>query len=466
VPREVPPYSINQYQGRLSARGYRVEIDERGWSRVLEIEAPGGLLWRGPEPRNRWTERAAASVLTFPFVLLALVVSVGLLDPGLDPIWPVSGILLLAAGAHRLGWWVWRSRVPVGARARNHAWTLLAPRLHEGGFRLEDSAFLAGLALHSQRRGYGNVRAPLLADLLGKTEAAVARGEAPPGHLAALRRLQAEDTAAAGGDPVPLVAAQVGHCFKGRLPLAFAEHLLLGWDSDWWTRGNKARLRILLCDPAFEAGFEVRSLEEAGLTSPALGVVLDTDHPEDLAALRLVWSLRASRPWDACGRSATAFEVAADRQYARLLGRYPNLLLLQEEPKWPLVSVGPNEPEPVRILLCAEGVVLQDVLFAREPLIMDMVLRPGGTEVTVEDRHFHARGRLQELGPRMERWFRYAFRDFLPQVEAVQSWQPPHRAALVRASGAVPCPECRRPLLARVGDIGLAIKEAASESAS
>jgi multisubunit Na+/H+ antiporter MnhG subunit len=466
VPREVPPYFINQYQGRLSARGYRVEIDERGWSRVLQIEAPGRLLWRGPEPRNRWTERAAASVLAAPFVLLALLVSVGLLDAGMDPIWLVSVILIVAAGAHRLGRRAWRSKVPVSARARNHAWTLLAPRLHEGGFHLDDSAFLAGLALHSLRRGYGNLRGALLADLLVKTEAAASRGEAPPAHLAALRRLQAEDAAAAGGDPVPLVAAQVGHCFAGRLPLAFAENLLLGWDSDWWTRGNRARLRILLCDRAFEAGFEVRSLLEAGLTAPALGVVLDTDHPENLAALRLLWSLRASRPWDHCGPGATAFEVAADRQYARLLGRYPDLLLLQEEPSWPPVAVGVNEPEPVRILLCGEGVVLQDVLFTQQPLIMDVVLRPGGTDVSFGDRRFHARARLEALGPRMERWFRYAFKDFLPQVAAVQSWQPPHRAALLRAWGAVPCPECHRPLLARVGDVGLAFEEAAGERVS
>jgi hypothetical protein len=124
--------------------------------------------------------------------------------------------------------------------------------------------------------------------LLPKTEASVARGEAPPAHLAALRRLQAEDVAAAGGDPVPLVANQVGHCFAGRLPLAFAEHLLAAWDSDWWTRGNLARLRILVCDHAFEAGFEVQNLLDAGQTAPALGAVLDTAHLENLAALRLL----------------------------------------------------------------------------------------------------------------------------------------------------------------------------------
>ncbi len=465
VPREVPPYFINQYRGRLSAHGYRVEIDERGLRTLLEVEAPGRLLARGTEPRRRWTARTAATFLTAPFVLLALLVAVGLLDWEVEPVWPVAGLLIGAAAVRRLGWRVGRGRVPVETRALNHAWGLLAPRLHEGGFRLEDSAFLAGLALHSIGQGNGGRRAALLAELLQKTEAAVRRGEAPAGHLAALRRLQAEDAAAAGADPVPAVAAEVGHCFTGRLPMAFAEHLLAGWDSDWWTRGNRARLRILICDHAFEAGFEVQNLLDAGQTAPALGAILDTAHPESLAALRLLWSQRPSRPWDRCGPSITAFEVAADRQNARLLGRFPDLLLLQQEPDWPPVGLVTGEPEPVRILLCTRGVILQDTLFQEAPLIIDVVHRPGATDVSFGDVRFQARGRLDALGPRMERWFRFAFDDFLPRLAAVQRWKPPEREALLRAWGTVPCPECRRPLLARVGEIGVPLKEAISERA-
>jgi hypothetical protein len=255
----------------------------------------------------------------------------------------------------------------------------------------------------------------------------------------------------------------VGHCFTGRLPLAFAEHLLADWNSDWWTRGNLARLRVLACDRAFEAGFEVQNLIDAGRTAPALGAVLDTAHPSILAALRLLWSQRPSRPWERCGPSVTAFEVAADRQQARLLGRYPDLLLLQEEPNWPPVGLLASEPEPVRILLCVRGVYLQDTLFKEAPLITDVVLRPGGADITFGDVRFQARGRLEALAPRMERWFRFTFDDFLPQLPAVRAWKPPEREALLRAWGAVPCPECRRPLLVRLGDVGLSAEEAAGE---
>src|SRR5205085_7896074 len=134
----------------------------------------------------------------------------------------------------------------------------------------------------------------------------------PPGHLAALYRLLIEDAAAAGEDPVPLVVEQLARCFVGRLPMVFAERLLEDWRCGWWTRGNLARLRVLLCDRAFEAGFEVRNLQDAGHNAPSLGAVLNTDEPTALAGLRLVWSLRPTRPWDRCGEASSAFELAAD----------------------------------------------------------------------------------------------------------------------------------------------------------
>src|SRR5262249_60448826 len=119
------------------------------------------------------------------------------------------------------------------------------------------SAFLAGLAELSQDHGRTAARAGLVPELPKRTAAAVAAGRGPPGHLAALRRLTVTDAAAAGADPVPLVVQQIGACFQGRLPMAFADHLLADWRAAWLTRGNRVRLRILLCDRAFEAGFEV-----------------------------------------------------------------------------------------------------------------------------------------------------------------------------------------------------------------
>ena len=59
-------------------------------------------------------------------------------------------------------------------RVVDYAWALLVPRLHEGSFAVEDSAFLAGLALASIGRGKIETRQQALARLIHDTEQAVA----------------------------------------------------------------------------------------------------------------------------------------------------------------------------------------------------------------------------------------------------------------------------------------------------
>ena len=66
---------------------------------------------------------------------------------------------------------------------------------------------------------------------------------------------------------------------------------------------------------------------------------------------------------------------------------------------------------------------------------------------------------VYQLETRLERWFRWAFLDFLPLVAGVQSWQPPDRTTLFRAWGARACPECQRYFLPRIGALGVAQRE-------
>src|SRR5262249_46635349 len=160
--------------------------------------------------------------------------------------------------------------------------------------------------------------------------------------------------ATAGADPVPLVAAEVERCFQGRLPLRYAQHLLEAWVAEFWTPGNLARLRVMLCDAAFAEGFEIRNLLDAGHNAPGLGVALDTDAPRRLAALRLLWAHRPTRPWDRCGEARTVFELAAEAEGRALLERVPDLLLWQEEPAWP-VGREDERPRPAQIALLEVG---------------------------------------------------------------------------------------------------------------
>jgi hypothetical protein len=459
APREVPPLRLNCYRGRLSAGGYRVEVSERGMLTFLEIVTPDKRIYRGRERGLLWTRRGAMLVFVGPLIFAALVGSLLIPDFGIGLILSVFAILSLALAIHITTQRIWRPRVPAAIRARNYAWTMLAPRLHADGYSVADSAFLAGLANQSCADGYGTLREPLMPDLIKRTENALAMGIAPPGHLAALRRLMVEDAVGRGADPVPLVVDLLARCFEGRLSLSFDEQLLTGWESSWWTPGNLARLRILLCDRAFEAGFEVGNLLDAGKSAPALGRLLGADNVANLSALRLLWSLRPTRPWDRCGEALTVFDLAADPQHGELLAAYHDLLLWRIEPNWPVASRGEDEQKPANIFFCVRGVSLQGVFFTETPSVVEVNARWRYNDLLIGDRRFRSSGPLDMLALRMERWFRYAFSEFLPMLRRVEKWQAPDRLAILRAWGAVACPECRRQLLPRVGQVGVALEE-------
>lgn len=458
VPREVPPLRLNLYRGRLSAGGYRVEISEKALTTVLEIATPEKILYRGREPRQMWTQRGAMLVLVGPLIAVAYLWAFGLLDSRLPPLLPVLVTLLLALAVHRMTKWLWRPSVSASVRARNYAWTMLAPRLHADGYSLADSALLAGLAQLSGGDGYDPLRAGLLPDLVKRTENALAMGIAPPGHLAALRRVTIEDAVARGADPVPLLVDLLTRCFEGRLSLRFAEQFLAGWRTSWWTNANRARVRVLLCDRAFEAGFEVRNLLDAGNQAPALGEVLGTHNVTNLAALRLLWSLRPTRPWDRCGDPLTVFDLAADPQRANLLEQFNDLLLWQSEPEWLVAAPGVTEPKHAQILFCVRGVLLQEILFTETPRVVEVNARWRSHDLIIGDQRFRSSTPLERLALRMERWFRYAFSEFLPALPGVENWQAPDRLAILRAWGAVSCPECHLQLLPRVGQVGIALE--------
>jgi uncharacterized C2H2 Zn-finger protein len=458
-PRETPPMTLNLLPQSLSSDGYTVEIVPKGIWNILEVRAPGRMLFHDREGAWFWTRGGATLLLAGPLVLLALATALAW-GGGWAPVVTVAFL----AGAALLTQWIvakiWSRPVPP-ERLFRHAWTLLAPRLHELEFRLDDSAFLAGLALITPPEIVPRQQAPFLIDLLKRTDEAVSAAACPPSHLAALRRLALEEAGRRGADAVPLVVDQVARCFQGRLPLTYAESLLMDWRSDIWTRGARVRLRVLLCDRAFEAGFETANLMDIGRTGPILGEILGTDDATGLAALRLLWSQRPTRPWDHCGEARTVFDLAADAAHADLLGEHPDLLLWQREPLWIVAAEDSEEPmAAAEIMLCVGGVWLQDVRFTETPTPVEETQTAFGGHLAFGKREFRGAGEIDALARRMERWFRFAFNDFLPQTASVVAWRSPDRGAILRAWGAAPCPECGRYMLPRIGAIGAALDEA------
>ncbi len=449
VPHEAAPPPASLRHGRLSAKGYRVEVSDAGVVPFVEVETPGEPARRIPLAGRRWTQKGATVFLAAPMVLLALALA--LFGPGRHLIVPVAALLASAAGLYAAAWLRWRPRAPADDRAVDHAWTRLAPRLHAEGFSLEDSAFLASLALASVDRGRPAARRDQLARLLALTERVVAAGFGGARHLAALRRLAIADAVRQGKDGVLLVVAEIDSCFSGKLPLAYADGVLAGWRDDGWGRGDLARLRVLLYDSAFEAGFELRDMLEAGDAAPSLGDVLRLEDTEGLAHLRLLWSLRASRPWDRQGEAATAFELAADAKEADFLRRYPDLLLRHALPS----RFAAEEGGSAYLLLCDRGVVLRGTTFTRPPRAVEIEGRTGRYELVVDGSHFAFTSDPEPVASRLERWCRYYFEEFLPAAAEVHRWRSPDATAVLRAWGTVRCPDCGRPLLPRVGGVGV-----------
>jgi uncharacterized C2H2 Zn-finger protein len=434
---------LERSHGRLWADGYGVEVAERGPTPWLFVHSPSATVYRGREPDRWWTRRAALLLLAGPPILAAVVAAVLLPLAGESPLTWVLQCLTLAGAAFLGIGLAWRWRPAALDRAVDHGWTLLVPALHAAGFTRADSAFVARLALASINRGRPAERAAVLEHAIAVAERAVAADAVPASHLAALRRLALEDAARSGRDFVRLVAAQVRRGFEAELPLAYAEHLLAEWESDHWTGVNLTRLRVLLCDAAFEAGLEVTDLIELSATAPALGDVLRPDRSDELAGLRLLWSLRPRRPWGKWSNAVTVFDLAAEPG-GDLLALYPDLLLADED--FPAVY------------LCGQGVFFEGRLFTEAPRQVEVKARRGFEgvqyELILDDLRLRFASDPSPLVDRLERWFHYWFDDFLPQRAGVFEWQAPEQRRKLRLRAAVRCPDCGRPVEARPGGVG------------
>src|SRR5262249_41735377 len=138
---EAAPAELSVWRGRLSARGYRVEVSDAGLVPRLEIETPGGMLYRGREPGKGLTPKAALVLLAGPPVVAALALAVVLPSLSIPALLPVAGALLIAAGLAVAVFRSWRAPETPLQRALNYGWNYLVPQLHADKFSEEDSSF-------------------------------------------------------------------------------------------------------------------------------------------------------------------------------------------------------------------------------------------------------------------------------------------------------------------------------------
>jgi hypothetical protein len=443
MPDDRPLKPLNVSRGRITGGGCRVEVRERFLLTNLEMETPAGVVYRGPEPGRRFTPRGALVACLGPCVLLAL-----LLDflgayfhfATLVPVMVMLGVgLLLAAGAY-LGWHT--PAEPVD-RAVGHAWTRLVPRLlRDDPGSVAD--FLAGLALLSLGRGDARQRVETLRRLMDTAEPDQPGVPWPAGHRGAVWRLSIEDAGRMDVDPVPLLVAQAARFFDGELPFAFVDALLHDWQNSTWDETARARLRVLLCDQAFEAGCELCHLEALAERSPGLGAALAADRPSGLAALRLLWSLRTTMPWSLYGEADTVFNIAVSpQQSAKHLRRNPDLLLTIAE-----LPGG---------AMCAGGMVIAGERFVEMPTSFEVRPRPtdGEFALFIGERLIAFDEDPSPLLTPLQHWFRYCFSEFRPRVAEVYGWRTPGLAHMPGTTTRIACTSCGQPVVPRLGEVGL-----------
>lgn len=441
---------LNLSHGRLSGHGFVVEVSERGLTPQLWVETPSGLGFVCPEPGRRLTPRGVKWVIVTPLVFLGLASAILLPRAGA---WIVTPLVLLAALWAALRW---RAPEPDDRpdRAVDHAWQRLVPHLHAGGYDPAAGAFLAGLALTSLGRGSPGRRERLLQRLIPWTRQQVREATARPADLVPLLQLQVTDAAALDGDPVSRLADALKPHLSGDIPVAGAELLLGTLPPLDWTRGQHARLRVLLAARAFEADLGVWDLHALGRAAPGLGRVLQSDDTDGLARLRWLWDLRQARPWQRCGPAATVFELA---NYPMLGGQYmetaPDLLLFQ-----PLPGGGATHP----LLACGRGLIYRDALIHEWPVPVSTRPLPnskgGGTELRLGPHALQVHGDADELARKLGAWADFFFNDVLARTGEVLA--KPKGAAVERLLDplTVRCAECATAFLGRRGDVGARVE--------
>lgn len=456
-PANSPPSPVFLRDGLLTSTGFLVDLSEDGWQTALKIRTNDRLIYQGKEPNWPWTGKGLATWIALGAVLIALGCAVGFNHYPKKPFFLVIGLLLLAF----LVWYwlpqIWqRMRRPLSERTRYYTWTILIPDLIQHPIGHLESAFICGILQIPLSLPVFNIRQKMFPHLIKAFEKGVRVGDIPSKHLAVLHRQRINEAFIQDADPIHLVLQILGSCLSGKLPMQVAEDLLNRWETDWWTPGNLERLRVLLCDQAFEMAYEVQNLLDLGQTVPSLATILKTRTVDQLAALRLLWSQRSSVPWERCGKVRTVFDLAKDPGSSQLLAQFPDLLLWQQQPDWPPVRQKEEDPfEPIQILFCSRGLICQASCFARMPSQIEMRTHFRQYELRIDDQVFLARKPLDNLEHRLLQWFRYAFQDFYPLVGGVPGWSTPDRATLFRAWGAHECRECHHFYFPRVGSLGI-----------
>jgi uncharacterized C2H2 Zn-finger protein len=433
---------------RLTGYGCLLMVSESGLAPSLRIESPDAILYRGREP-GRWLTRWGGVFLMLPpmlvgaHYLLDQFVEHGL--PGSLLWFAAVGVALLVSGILFL---IWPNPRPAGERLVKAAWQRLVPEMLQENLGPREWSFLHGLVEISERVGNPSVNLDVLLECCEEASNAAGADDLARACLARLSRLCLAEMRDSHVDPFDFVLTLAGECFKGKLPLLFLSELLenfTGKQRGNWKKSELNRLTIQLAEAAFNADVSIDDWFNLGRAYPVVSAVLNLEQRWHWVQFFALWVQRNHKPWDAVGQALTVFElVQSPAEYDDILAYYPDVLLYISKANLVLGTRGAwIEGVCVTAFPAGAELSVQRISGAHE-------LSIGAVKIRCAD---NPRPHLDDI----KRWLRWYFNEFLPTVVnlARPLLESRHRMWQL---GKVACPDCGRPLVPCLGDLGVALK--------
>jgi predicted RNA-binding Zn-ribbon protein involved in translation (DUF1610 family) len=427
VPPLPPPMARSQ--DRLAADGDTIQIHGRDWFPTLTVSTAAKFIHFGPEgsigPRGLAT-LAAAFLLMIAFAITVF----GSRE------WAAPGVivrfLLCAAAVYGLIRALRVSTRRSEDRLVDAAWMHLVPVRLAGN---HSSRSLTRVCRSSLGRGDPAERAALVKEVL---ERAAAEGDLQ--LLAAASILQASDRARMGHDHASAVAAPIAEAIRGERSTAFAElaaECYLASEPPP-PAPERARIRVLLLEAAFEAGFSPRDLNELWIAAPRLRALMGVEPLHRLALLHGVAKMQPDRGWERIARAESVFELcrSAPNIGGRLLAEFPDLLLCHRPDPDTEAQLGP-------VLICTRGIAVGGRMLADPQTEVSLEKAGGRIELVFGPHRFPLeRQPIGDLPGVIREWLRFRAWALLPLLDNYLLAGSPAITARVLKPFRTRCPQC------------------------
>ena len=308
--------------------------------------------------------------------------------------------------------------------------------------------FLHGLVDVSERVGRAGVNLDVLLECCEEAREAAGTDELARACLTRLSRRSSGRNARVRMDPFDFVLTLATECFQGKLPLLFLSELLENFASKErsnWKKSELNRLTIQLAAAAFSAEVDIEDWFNLGRVYPVVGAVLNLEQRWHWVQFFALWVQQNRKPWEAVGPALTVLElVQSPAEYDDILSYYPDALLYIAKANLVLGTRGAwIEGVCVTAFPAGAELSVQRISGAHELLI-------GAIKIRCAD---NPRPHLDDI----KRWLRWHFNDFLPTVVNLARPLSESRHRMWQL-GKVACPECNRPLVPCLGDLGVAVR--------